>query len=464
MLSPGETVLAACSGGCDSMALTHILYCLKDQLGFNLAAVNIDHMLRLEAKDEARLVEEFCFFLRIPYYHQAVDVPDFMEKNGLSLQEAARIKRYEYLRSISKKIGGAKIAIGHHLDDQAETVLINLLRGSGSGGLGGMKVFTGEIIRPLLSVSRETLESYCAENKIPFCHDTSNFKTDYLRNAIRLNLIPQLEKEYNNNIKETLVKTAEIAAAEDDFIEEAALLSWKHTVDSNDNRDLRLNIEQFSKLHLAVKRKLIRKIIEKKLGKLTGISFVHVESLIQLAEDGRVGSILTLPHALIVEKTYDSLIFTETFDTFSKADACAENSAFVSQTLTIDAMVQIPELNLIVSLKLHSACSDVTLNNASSFTAIFDYELLKPPFLLRTRLPGDRFTPNGSSGGKKLKEFFIDKKIPQKQRDFVPLILDQEGIIWVAGYRRANRAQVTAATQKILQFELLTSEECECDK
>jgi tRNA(Ile)-lysidine synthase len=449
-IAPGARVLAACSGGCDSMALLHILYCLKDEMGFYLAAANVDHMLRREAKDEARLVEEFCACLKIPYYHQAVDVPSFMAKNGLSLQEAARQTRYEYLRAVAKELGGAKIATGHHRDDQAETVLINFLRGAGSGGLSGMKDCSGGIIRPLLLVSRASIEEYCAENNITFCHDESNFKTDYLRNAVRLKLIPELEREYNGKIRETLIKTAEIVSVQNDFIAQSAAAVWEGAVDSgNDGKVLRLNIGRFKNFHLAIKREIVRKIIEEKMGKLTGISFTHVESLIKLAMDGRVGAVLTLPHGLAAEKTYESVVFTERTDIFPQKDEFR-----VYRPLAVDALTQIPELGLLISLELYAKCPEMPADSAS---AVFDYDFLKPPFFLRNRLPGDYFAPCGSPGGKKLKEFFIDKKVPQKERDSVPLIVDEEGIIWVAGHRRSNRAQITETTKKFLKITIFPS-------
>lgn len=445
LLAPGSRILAACSGGPDSLALVHILNQLQAEYGFCLAVAHINHMFRPEAAQEAEFVADFSAGLGLTCHITTIDVPAYQQANKLSAEEAGRTLRYQYLRQVAADWGGARIATGHHRDDQAETVLINLLRGAGSGGLRGMRPLSGDIIRPLLSVSRREIEEYCRSQHLTPCQDSSNFTTEYLRNRVRLNLLPALETEYNPSIREALWRLAVLAGDEHDYICQEAGKLWG-TIISDDQGKASINSQALAGLHPALQRACIRQVIEKKRGNLTGISFIHVENLITMALRGDVGSQLTLPGGLFARRTYTTL---------EVGTACLTAGKHRLEAAIELAIPGITRINgLTVMAEIVSAPSA-----AGRATAVFDFEQLCLPVTLRGRLPGDRFRPRGLNGSKKIKDFFIDSKVPAAQRDAIPIVSDQQEIIWIAGYRQSEHGRITGNTKKILQLTITKQEE-----
>lgn len=445
LIQPGSRILAACSGGPDSLALVHMLHSLKTAYGFSLAVAHVNHMLRPEAKEEADFVANFAQDLGLECWVTAIDVPAFRQANKISsLEEAARLIRYQYLRSKAADWGGAQIATGHHRDDQVETVLLNFLRGAGSGGLRGMQPLNRDIVRPLLAVSRQEIEEYCERHKLMPRYDSSNFSTDYRRNLIRLELLPTLEKNYNPAIREALWRQSLLAGDEHEYIRAEAAKLWGSVASCRDNGVV-IDSKVLAAIPIALQRELIRQGIEKKRGDLTGISFVHVEKLLTMAISGTVGSILTLPKEIVARKTYTSLVLED--GDAGKARA-ARGTAFTPLELTIPGRTVIG--GYIIS---SDVVTTLSLNKGSNFAA-FDLEKLSLPIVVRSRLPGDRFRPLGLNGRKKLKEFFIDLKVPEALRDQVPIIVDQQEILWVASYRQSEHGKVTGETKKILQLSI----------
>ncbi|EIW19645.1 MULTISPECIES: tRNA lysidine(34) synthetase TilS [Pelosinus] len=444
LLEQEDTIVVACSGGPDSLALLHILAAFRSEYNMHMVVAHVDHMLRGdESAMEAAFVVDFCAKRSLICYHKAIDVPAFMKETGKSGEEAARIVRYQYLRQVAKEVGGAKIATGHHRDDQAETVLMNMLRGSGSAGIRGMQPMNGDIIRPLLSVSRADIIAYCKMEQLEPKFDSSNFETNYLRNRIRIHLLPELEKQYNSAVKDSLCRTATIVGDEHDFIRHTAKSIWLEVVKEK-NHCLLLVAKQLKLIHIAVTREIIRLAIEKKQGSLTGISFYHVETLIEMLFHGRVGSILQLPGGLTIHKTYDGLYVGK------KPFALTNQAAYAGQELTIPGITQIQQLGIQISAELTAVQIKSQLN-----VAVFDADELSLPLFVRTRRVGDRFMPLGFAGNKKVKDFFIDEKIPRELRDLVPIICDEGGILWIGGYRQSRRGEVTDKTKTFLQLRIL---------
>ncbi|EAX47241.1 tRNA(Ile)-lysidine synthetase [Thermosinus carboxydivorans Nor1] len=454
LLTAGDRVVVACSGGPDSLALVHLLHRLQPAYGFDMVVAHVDHMLRgAESAREAEFVRAFCRRLGLDCQVAAIDVPGVLAERGGSTQEVARTLRYAFLRRVADSLGGAKIATGHHRDDQAETVLINFLRGAGPGGLRGMQPAAGGIIRPLLSVTRQEIEDYCAAEGLTPCLDSSNLHTDYLRNRVRLELLPLLAREYNPAIGENLARLAEIMADQYDFLKQCAADVYTRVADETEGR-LALDSAALAALPTALRREVLRLAIEKKRGSLTGISFWHVEKLLEMALDGKVGSLFTLPGGLSFVRTYDGLA---TVDRAGSARA-AVGIAPPGRALVVPGVTEVPELNLAVAAALHDEIPAAT----GRLTAVFDWQALSPPLVVRTRVAGDRFWPAGMQGSKKLKEFFIDAKVPRSERDRVPLICDQDGILWVAGYRQSARGRPDSATRRVLELTLIRQEEITC--
>ena len=448
MLTEGDKILVACSGGPDSLALLHIFNELSAQYNIRIFAAHLDHMFRgLESAQEAAFVADFCQARHIPCFSAAIDVPKFIKQTGLSGEDAARVVRYQYLRRIAQELGGAKIATGHHRDDQAETVLINILRGAGSAGIRGIQPVNGEIIRPLLSVSRTEITEYCLAHHLEPRLDSSNLQTNYLRNRIRIILLPELEKQYNVAVKDALCRTATIIGDEHDFIQERAQSMWSQVVTEQADK-IFIDAKKMESVHIAVKREVFRMAIEKKQGCLTGISFHHVEMLLELLANGRVGSIAQLPGKLAAYKSYDGLYLGVRDVTLpAKVD-------YRVQVLSVPGTTCITELGLVITTEL----TDERNSTLQSHVAVFDWLALQPPIVVRVRRDGDKFQPLGFHGNKKLKKFFIDAKVPQHLRDCTPIICDSQGIIWVGGYRQAESGKVTEQTKRFLKITIMEIE------
>ncbi len=440
----GDRVLAACSGGPDSLALVHALDALKEEYGFSLAVGHVNHLLRgAESDADAAFVREFAAELGLPFYHAAVDVATFAAAEGRSVEEAARVLRYRFLRETAAALGGALIATGHHRDDQAETVLLNLFRGAGGAGLGGMKPAAGGVIRPLLAVERAEIEAYCREHGLAPRTDSSNFSTEYLRNYLRLELMPRLAAAFNANIAATLCRTAELVGDEHDFVAAAASAAWPDVV-SGEGDALAVDCRALGALHVAVRRELIRLALAKIRGDLRGISFFHVEKLLELGLSGSTGNAAELPGGLAVRREYGRLVFA------AAAPPPAPAIGPPGIVIAVPGTTPLPALGIAVKARL----SAQRPAGDGPDRAVFAWEELASPIRVRTRQAGDRFRP----GGKKIKELLIDAKVPRHLRDGIPVFTDGQGIIWLGGVRQAKRGRPGPATGTYLELIIAKQE------
>lgn len=326
MLSKGETVLVGVSGGPDSVALLYLLREIRNEYGISLKVAHLNHGFRKEAADEAKFVGKIADLLDLPITIRAVDVPAIKETNGLSAQEAAREARYVFFAEAAKEAGANRIAIAHTADDQAETVLIRLLRGSGPLGLSGIppvrkiscqesKVAGREplIIRPLIDCSRREVENYLSERNIPFITDSSNLKMDYLRNRIRMELLPFLEG-YNPNVKDTLVRTAEVIHRDEQFLYLEAERAYNYIVGQQlvdtycTYEGISMGLKALKELHPSILSRVIRKAIKEVKGDLKRISFQHITDITCLMDSGEGRWSLHLP-GVTVSREQGKLIF-----------------------------------------------------------------------------------------------------------------------------------------------------------
>lgn len=452
LLEEGDCVLAACSGGPDSIALVHILNRLQDEYGFLLSVAHVDHTMRgRESEEDAEFVAEFCLRLGLPFYQTKVPVEKFSIENRLSTMDAARILRFQFLRDTARALGGAKIATGHHRDDQSETVLINLFRGAGSLGLKGMRPQENGLVRPLLAVGRRDIEKYCARYGLQSRLDSSNLKTDYLRNQIRLELLPYLEREYNPNIRQSLWRISQIAADEYEYIHEQSEKAGAIHLQSGGS--VLIDREKMKAAAPALRRGIIRLALEKCRDNLKGISFDHVEMLVSMAIDGRVGTIRPLPGGLTARVDYHTIEFSH-------------------RDVQTDSGIEPPgiEINLPgktavakLGIQVHAELQAVVAAELSSMQAVFDWNALQPPIFIRTRAEGDRFQPIGMKGTKKIKDFFIDAKIPRENRDKTAIFSDMKGIIWIAGHRQSERGKISKHTNSFLRLSISKQEDTQHD-
>jgi tRNA(Ile)-lysidine synthase len=443
LLNADDKVVVACSGGPDSMALLDLLLQLRADYQLTLVVAHVDHMFRgQESAAEAEFVGKFCATHQLVFRQAAIDVMAYMKQSHLSAQEAARQLRYQFLRQVATELGGAKIATGHHQDDQAETVLLNLCRGAGCAGLKGIEPEAHGLIRPLLTVSKEEIEEYCQQRQLVPCRDSSNKKTNYRRNFLRQEIMPLLVEKMNSNLVETLCRTARLLGDEQRFLVQCAREAWPE-VASEEAGKIVLSCGQLAKIHLVLRREIIRLAIEKLQGHVRGIGFFHVEQVLVMAAHGRVGSRVDLPGSLVVWRNYEELELTQGL-------LAPASPRLLTQVIPLDLPGETKLPGLAVSIQatlLEAQGEDVDKN-----TVYLDWDKLVPPFWVRFRQTGDNFQPAGMTGHKTVKRFFIDAKVPQGLRDQIPLIGDSQGIIWIAGLRSGARGKPSTETKRFLRL------------
>jgi len=443
MIEKGDSVLVAFSGGPDSVALLHILFRLREEYSLSLQVAHLNHQLRGEESElDVQFVKEFVRKLDLPLHIESKDVAKFAQEKGLSLEEGAREFRYQFLDRVASQIGIKRIATGHTKTDQAETVLLRLLRGAGWKGLCGIPpVRDSKIIRPLIEVERREIEEYLGEEKLSFRFDSSNILKNHLRNRIRLRLIPLLQKEYSPKIVEILARTAALIEEDEKFLSEEVGKILPGLLEKR-KEEIVLDFKKILKYNKSLQRRILREAIYFLKGNLKGVEFQHIEALLKLMEWGGTGKSLTLPSGLRAEIGYKELFLKyQDSSEFKRID--------LNLTLGIGERREIPELGLTVEMRLLSP-SELPSEFKGKDSAYFDMDKINPPFTLRFRRPGDRFQPLGMKSEKKLKEIFIDDKIPRSLRNQIPLLLDREGILWIVGFKRAERAKIEPQTKRVL--------------
>ena len=495
MLNDGDSVLVAVSGGSDSVALLHLLVSMKEKRNLSLSVAHLNHMLRGKSADEdARYVERLSEKLGLPFFSARKNVRSFMKKTRLSPEEAARKLRYEFLRKVARSQKAGKVALGHTADDQAETVLLALIRGAGLAGLAGIPPVRplGKsgilVIRPLIDTFRSEIERYLKAKRIIPRLDASNLETVYLRNRVRLELLPLIRAGYNPGIKSALVRLAAILREDNQYLleESGKLVPELLDVDS-ERRKVRIDLPTLKSLPPALQQRLIREAINIVSENRMPLSLTHWERVRELAESGRTGSYLTLPELVVVKREYGNLLIMR--QDLSRSDVVRR----LDYELEVPGSNYIPEIGLSVGVSFLE-CGEIIpptplikggqrgdcfplikggLRGDSlkagkggllgARRAFFDRDKVRFPLHIRFRAAGDRFRPLGMKGSKKLKDFFIDRKVPASERDEIPLLLGNGKIIWVmdpGGRGRgmmADEVKVTKRTARILKVEIEVS-------
>jgi tRNA(Ile)-lysidine synthase len=441
LIRPGDKVLVACSGGPDSTVLLHLLLELRVEMPFEIAVAHFNHRLRPAAGADAAFVRATAARLGLPCIVQSGDVRAFSRARKLNLEEAGRILRYEFLREAAARTGATKIATGHTLDDQAETVLIRLLRGSGPRGLSGIHpVVDGIIIRPLLDVRRKEIEAYGRTKRLAFRRDATNFDPRYVRNRIRLRLMPYLEKHFDKTLAPKLGRTAEILRDEDGFFEEAARRTCRRLIVRRDGRTL-LDVRRLARLSRALARRCVRIFLRELKGDLRKIDFEDIESVRELGP----GAALTLPDGLALRRDGDLL------------------GTPVKQERKADYLYLWDGQGRLPIPGAESECAGRRIKPPRRGRPAFDDETsaycdaaaLRFPLLVRTRRDGDLYRPCGAPGRKKLKEILRAKRIPASERDTRPVFCSGERIVWMPGLRVAEEFKVTGETKEIFVIRTL---------
>ncbi len=427
-------LIAAVSGGVDSLVLLHLLTELKSEMGYRLSVCHVDHAMRDVSGDDARYVEQLCEAWNVPCYTERVDVRQRVRQTGESPEEAARHLRYEVLHRRARHLGGAYIILGHHAGDQAETVLLHLLRGSGTTGLGGMRIVRDRLVRPLLPFTKMAIEAYAREHGITPREDETNTDTTYLRNRVRHMLLPELAS-YQPQIAESLCRLADIVQADEDFLEQTTDEWWKRIV-RTDNRRYIIKREPFRQAPLAIQRRLVRRGTAVLLGKKGGLSLAHCERLCEMIKDGHAGSRCPIAGEGHLTCTYDEAIFS-----------CGDKQNTVKlpkRPLPLGERTVIDEIGIAIRAEL-------TNTTDKKGAVYFDADKITFPLHVRSRNDGDTISARGKTGKKKLKKELIDCKIAVSERDKIPLVCDaDDNILWVVGVRTAHIAQPDIDTKRYI--------------
>jgi tRNA(Ile)-lysidine synthase len=424
----GETVVVACSGGADSTALLDILANLP---GFplHLVVAHLNHSLRGEESDgDERSVWAAARRYGIQVEISRVDVAALGEEMRLSLEEAGREARYGFFREIALKHSASAIALGHHRDDQAETVLMRLVRGAGGSGLSGMRPRSGEIVRPLLQLSRDEIEAYLRKAGLIWREDGSNADTRFMRNRVRHELLPLLET-FNPEIVQALNQSAEALAADEEILVGLTSQAFKLTAESG-CASVRFDLSKLFLEPAPLRKRLYRTAVSSVKGDLKRISFIHLADIERLARSRKPNGELNLPGGVRVVRAYAGLIFTRQQDEpFSGPDE-----------LSIDACgsYELPCGGLL-------SVSPAANPEGSGMGALFlDPGELPFPWIVRYFHKGDRFRPLGIDGSKKVKDLFMDRKIPLRERARTPLLICRDEIVWVCGVQPSERTRFAA--------------------
>ena len=450
LFSDGANIVIACSGGPDSLALADVFLRLRSKYKLKLCIAHFEHGIRgKDSQDDAFFVSEYAHSHEVDYRQESADVPSWAGKHKLSIEMAARALRYEFLRRVSHAMGEAVIATAHHANDQAETVLLHLLRGSGMDGMSGMRPQNADIIRPFLCLQRKEIEEYCTVHGLHPRHDVTNDDPAYLRNRVRLQLLPALLSEYNPLLVESLCRLAELARADNDFLCKTVSNIGQDII-SYEAGLVTIICRDFANFHLSLQRRLIRYAVAKLLGSDNGIGYTHIEACRSMLIKQHTGACLHLPNGLTMQLECGKALLYHEDDAYMEYIPVLEKDFHIPDTMKFPAHHYF----------LQSFISEAK-PISSAWSVYFDLNKIALPLHIRSFQLGDVLFCE--KGHKKLKKIFSEKKIGKIQRRSIPLVCDaNDEILWVCGLRRSSIALATNTTKEFLVLQLAAlSASCE---
>jgi tRNA(Ile)-lysidine synthase len=458
LFESGDSVLVGVSGGPDSVGLLHVLIEIAPTLCLKLGIAHLNHGLRGSASDrEAEFVASLAERFQMAFYTEKTDVRGYRRRHKLSLEEAARHLRYRFFAKIAEQNGFDKIALGHHQDDNAELVLMYMIRGSGPLGLSGIPPLRdGGIVRPIMGLTRSQILDFLAEKKINAVSDASNTDNGFIRNRVRNRLIPVIKENYNPRIIETLNRQTCIIRDEEKWIETVVEPIFRNMVIAEQDDGITISVPELAGLHTGAKRRVIRRAIRQVKGNLRRIGFSHVAAVIRLSNRGPSLGTLDLPDRIRVARSGHFLTISREKSALRSHTRYVKDTKTASYTYTISgqAPIFIREINAYLKFAEIDRVDLSRFAPADHPVAYFDRERIRFPLVLRNVRPGDRFTPMGMIGTQKVKTYFINNKVERTRRANCPILLSRDKIIWVVGHRIDDSGKVLPSTRNVLKVEL----------
>ncbi len=448
LVSRGARLLVGISGGPDSVALTHMLR----QMDLSLTAAHVNHCMRGADSDADEVfVRELCRKWDLPFHSCRLEVSPASE-------EQARIARLGFLRQVRDEVGAEAVALGHHRDDQAETVLMNILRGAGTAGLSGILPRRGVFAHPLLGISREEILDYCRARGLSFRTDLSNESLQYQRNRVRLELIPYLEQHFNPSVGRALAQTAQIIRCEERFVAREAGRAFRSLArprgfSPGDCRSVEFSHQPFVALPRAIQRRLIRLAYQLIASNRDDLGYNAVEDVLELVHATSAGKRMQLPGEVMIYKGYERFVMGGREAVLGRGETLVPAVLPVPGRLilaggqVVSCRILTPPQTRAFKCSLRRSRTPLLVSHA-----FIDYNKVDLPLGVRPWRPGDRMRPLGLAGQKKVQDLFVDEKVPRLRRDKIPLIVSNDRIVWIAGLRIDDDYRVDAATQRILHL------------
>ena len=440
LLQRGDRVVVALSGGPDSIALADILVRLGPEMDLQIIIGHFNHKLRGDESDED---EEFCRRIAnkygLPYHGGKMDKSK--KQKGVSPESFYRRERYLFLEGVMKRQRAQKIALGHNMDDQAQTVLMRLLQGSSLEGLKGiLPLRDDKFIRPLIEVARQEIVDYLKINELEYRKDSTNKSAKMPRNKIREELMPFLKKEFNPRLETILAQTAKILRRDDDFIKEFVAGAMQSENIRAASGSYCVNTDWLRGLHPALRFRLLKSLLERLMPEEKRLSYVHIEALDKVIAGEKTGKKLNLPAGMKAFREYNHLFLEKRTRDLPKRD--------YEYSLAEEGIFFIAEKNINVCLQKVTR-SYIDYGDINKI--YMDMDKLLPPLIIRNRRNGDWFEPMGSGGSKKIKDYLIDRKIPRCARDSLMLFTDSLSVVWVEKMHLSERVKITEKTKNILE-------------
>ena len=457
LFPPDATIVVGVSGGADSMGLLHALSLLNESPGFrlNLHVAHLNHRLRGEAADaDAAFVQAAADGHSLPCTVESVDVAEAAKEQQVSVEEAARHERHRFYERVCRRCGAGYVALGHHADDNVETVLQRILRGTGFRGLAGIPrsrpLRAGSavrLVRPLLGLPRRAILEFNSAHAVPCREDITNVSNEPLRNRLRNVILPMLAEQVNPQVREALLRLAEQARWVNEYMDETAQSAFRPLIIERTDQELSLNAPALARKSRIVQAELVRRAIASfELGE-QDVSFGHLSAVVDLLGEPGSGKQLHLPGGMTVSKIYDRLVF-------------AVPTEQPRETIATEIVIHAPGRTRLPLHGVEISCEVVSLEAGEATPAMWsehpgeewlDYDAMRPPLIVRHRRPGDRFWPLGAPGSKKVSEFLIDTKVEPAERDRLAILCDRLGPVWLIGQRIDERVKLTRQTRRVLK-------------